>query len=288
MSVLVFGSANADLVFRAAQLPQPGETVLAGDSAVAPGGKGLNQAVAAARAGARVAFHGAVGRDANGAMLRAALEAAGVAVHLAEVDAPTGMAAIVVDAAGRNQITVGPGANRLARAAAVPDAALKHDTLLLSQMEVPPAENAALMRRVRERGGRCILNLAPAATQPEMGLLNMLVVNEPEAAWLASQLGRAPDAPALAAALGIGVARTLGERGAEYAGPEGRFHVPAFPTTVADSVGAGDAWCGALAAALHARMPMGIALRRANAAGALACTRPGAWAPSAAEIDALL
>lgn len=277
MTVVVFGSANADLIFRAAALPAPGETILAHDSAVAPGGKGLNQAVAAARAGARVAFHGAVGRDANGAMLRAALETAGVATHLAEVEAPTGMAAIVVDAAGRNQITVAPGANLLARAPEdVPPGAL-----VMLQMEVPPEQNAALIRRAR-----CMLNLAPAAAQPELAALSWLVVNEPEAAWLAAQLGTVPEA--LSETLGIGVARTLGERGAAYAGPEGRFDVPAFPVAVTDSVGAGDAWCGAWAAALDARMPMGLALRRANAAGALACTRPGAWAPTAVEIEDLL
>ncbi|RVT99554.1 ribokinase [Rhodovarius crocodyli] len=283
MTVLVFGSAIVDQIFRTAALPLAGETVLAETSPASAGGKGLNQAVAAARAGARVSFFGAVGRDANAALLRQALEDAGVAAHLTEVEAPTGMAAVVVDAQGRNQIAVAPAANMLARAPEVPAG-----TLVMLQMEVPPAENAAMILRARSVGARSMLNLAPAATQPELSALNWLVVNEPEAAWLASQLGRAPDAAALAAALGIGVARTLAERGAEYAGPEGRFHVPAFPIAVTDSVGAGDAWCGALAAALHARVPMGIALRRANAAGALACTRPGAWAPTAAEIDALL
>ncbi len=280
MSVTVFGSANADLIFALPHLPAAGETVLGEAGPAIPGGKGLNQALAAARAGARTRFCGAVGADAHGAMLRATLAAAGVdATGLAEVAAPTAIAAVMVDGQGRNQIAVSSGANRLAQAAAVP---LDPAGILLLQMEVPAAENAALIDRARAAGMRVILNLAPAGPLP--ALPDILVVNEPEAGFLANLHGCAPDAAALHAALGCIVARTMGEAGAEVAGPGLHLHAPGFAATVADTVGAGDAWCGALAASLLAGLDWPQALRRANAAGALACTRPGAWSAEAVAI----
>lgn len=290
MSLLVFGSAAVDIVFRLPHLPRPGETVLGEAGHPLPGGKGANQALAAARDGARVRFAGCVGADANGALLRACLAEAGVdTALLAEAAAPTAMAAVCVDTAGQNQIAVSTGANLLARQADVPVAA--GDTLLL-QMEVPPAENAALIARARAAGARVILNLAPAAALPREALaaLDLLIVNEHEAAWLAAALGCGTGAAALHAALGITVAVTLGEAGAECHGQGLNLHVPAFRVDVTDTVGAGDAWCGVLAAALDRGLPLEPAMCRANAAAALACTRPGAGPamPMAAETDALL
>ncbi|MDO9711221.1 PfkB family carbohydrate kinase [Paracraurococcus lichenis] len=291
MPVLVFGSVNADLVFALPALPGPGETVLGPRHVALPGGKGANQAVAAARDGAPTAFAGAVGADPLAEVALAGLREAGVDLaRLAIAAAPTGCAAIAVDPAGRNQIAVGSGANLLARAAQVEDAALTPATLLLLQMEVPAAETAALVMRARARGARVLLNLAPAAALDRAALaaLDLLVANEHEAAWLAARLGCGAEAAALHRALGIGVAVTRGEAGAEAMTAAGPLRVPAFPVRAVDTTGAGDAWCGVLAAALERGLPLEAAMRRASAAAALACTRAGAAMPRAAETDALL
>ncbi|WP_135467578.1 PfkB family carbohydrate kinase [Crenalkalicoccus roseus] len=292
MGVLVFGSVNADLVFRLPALPGPGETVLGEGWRALPGGKGANQAVAAARDGAVTAFAGAVGRDAMAEVALAALRAARVDLtRLAVSGAPTGCAAICVDPEGRNQIAVASGANAGARAAQVEDAALGPATTLLLQMEVPAAEIAALALRARARGARVLLNLAPAAPLPETALraAHLLIANEREAAWLGAALGCAAEAAPLAAALGTGVAVTRGAAGAEAATAEGALHQPAFPVATRDSTGAGDCWCGVLAAALDRGLPLAAAMRRAAAAAAIACTRDGAAAcPEAAETDAFL
>lgn len=287
MTVTIFGSAIADVIFRVGHLPRPGETVLGEAGTPLPGGKGLNQAIAAARDGADARFIGCVGEDANGAMLRAALVAASVNVAgLRRVAAPSGLACVCVDAAGQNQIAVSPGANALARADQVGEIA--HGATLLLQMEVPPEENARLIPRARAAGARVLLNLAPAGAMDRavLGAVDLLILNESEAAWLGQQLGREGDALALHEVLGIGIAVTEAERGATVASHAGVFRVPAFPVAVVDSTGAGDAWCGVLAAALDLGMPMELAVRRANAAGALACTKPGA-APAMPDSGAL-
>jgi ribokinase len=292
MSVLVFGSANADLIFRVPRLPTPGETVLGPGWRAMAGGKGANQAVAAARDGAPVSFAGAVGRDAMAAIATAGLRDAGVDLSLlVESDAPTGCAAICVDPSGRNQIAVASGANLSVRADQVPDGALRGATLLL-QMEVPRAETEALIARARALGARLLLNLAPAAeiAQAALGALDLLIVNEGEAAWLGRAIGAAGDAAALSAALGCGVAVTLGERGADAAGPFGRVSVPALRVAAVDTTGAGDCWCGVVAAALDRGLPIAEAMRRAAAAAAISVTRDGAAPsyPMARETDAVL
>ena len=291
MTLLVFGSVVADLVFALPALPTPGHTVLGPGYRALPGGKGANQACAAALDGAAVAFAGAVGADALAEVALAGMRAAGVDLaRLATVAAPTACAAVCVDPAGRNQIAVGSGANLLARAAQVEDAALTPATLLLLQMEVDPAETAALIGRARARGARILLNLAPAAALPPEALraVDLLVANEHEAAWLAARLGCDAAPAALRDTLGVDVAVTLGEVGAAVATAAGLLRIPAFPVGVVDTTGAGDAWCGVLAAALDRGLPLPEALRRASAAGALACTRPGAAMPTRAETDALL
>jgi ribokinase len=289
MSVLVFGSVNADIVFRLPALPRPGETVLGPGVDFLPGGKGANQAVAAARDGACVAFAGAVGRDPLAEVATAALRAAAVDLsRLAEVAAPTGCAGIAVDAAGANLIMVGSGANLAARAAQVEEESLSPATVLLLQMEVPAAENAALIHRAKARGARVLLNLAPPGELPMEALraIDLLIANEHEAAALAARLGTQD----LRGASGRDVVVTLGERGARWHGAGGVVTVPAFAVTAVDTTGAGDVWCGVLAASLDRGLPMERAMRRASAAAAIACTRPGAAAacPDAAETDALL
>ena len=292
MSVLVFGSANADLVFRVPALPAPGVTVLGDGFAQFPGGKGANQAVAAARDGAPTAFAGCVGEDGLAAVATSAMRQAGVDLaRLRVTDQPTGCAAICVDRDGRNQIAVAPGANLLARASQVEDAALHPGTVLLMQMEVPAAEVAALIARAKPRGARIVLNLAPPGEIDAAALraLDLLVLNEHEAAVLATRLGTTGDATAIRAALGIDVVVTRGEEGAEAATTTGPLAVPAFAITAVDTTGAGDTWCGVLCAGLDRGLPLDAAMRRAAAAAAIACTRPGAAAsvPSAAETDAL-
>lgn len=292
MTVLVFGSANADLVFAVPELPAPGVTVLGEGLRSFPGGKGANQAVAAAKDGAVTAFAGCVGADAFADLATAALRGAGVDLsRLAIVDQPTGCASICVDAAGRNQIAVAPGANRLARADQVEDAALTPATTLLLQMEVPADQVAALIARGRARGARVVLNLAPPGDLPLEALraLDLLVLNEHEAAVLAVRLG-AGDLPALRARLGVDVAVTLGEAGAMLFRAADSVTVAAFPVVPVDTTGAGDCWCGVLCAGLDRGLGLPDAMRRASAASAIAVTRPGAASamPMAAETDARL
>ncbi|MGH7155384.1 MAG: ribokinase [Acetobacteraceae bacterium] len=291
--ILVFGSINLDLIFPLPALPAPGETLLAPSVRIEPGGKGANQAVAAARDGAQVAMVGAVGCDALAGAALATLRDSGVDLSgTVTVDAATGCAGIFVDREGRNVIGVGSGANLAVRAAQVPDPMPASATTILLQMEVPAAETGALIHRAR-RGNRCVvLNLAPAGTLDPRALeaVDVLVVNESEAAWLAGTLGTAADAIALRTALGGTVVRTLGAAGVEAAAAEGQFRLPADRVAVVDTTGAGDCFTGVLAAALDRAMPLPAALRRAVAAAGVCCSRAGSQQtmPTAAEIDAAL
>lgn len=291
--IVVFGSVNLDLIFAFPTLPAPGQTVLAPDMRIEPGGKGANQALAAARDGARVVMAGAVGRDALAADALALLRAEGVDLaRVAVTDRTTGCAAIFVDSVGRNAIGVGSGANFAARADRVEDALLSPGTTLVLQMEVAAPETEALIRRARARGARVVLNLAPAAplAPDALAMLDVLVVNEGEAAWLASRVGCAPDAAGLREALGIIVVRTLGERGAEAADEGGRTRAPALAVQAVDTTGAGDCFTGVLAAGLDRGLALPAALARASAAAGLSCTRRGSQStmPRRAEIDAAL
>ncbi|HET8997615.1 MAG TPA: ribokinase [Acetobacteraceae bacterium] len=292
--IVVFGSINLDLIFALPSIPRAGETVLGADTRIEPGGKGANQAVAAARDGARVVIAGAVGRDALAPGALRLLREVGVDLsRVAETDAATGCAAITVDPAGNNAIAVGSGANLLARADQVEDALLSPATTLLLQMEVPAAETAALIRRARGRGARIVLNLAPAGSLPEDALraLDVLLVNETEAAWLCHQLGCGSTAADLHAALGgVDAVRTLGGDGIEAATKAGMWRIPARPIRAVDTTAAGDCFAGVLAAALDRGTDMAAALLRANVAAALCCTRAGSQGslPTAAETDAAL
>ncbi len=283
--ILVFGSINVDLVVPVGRLPRPGETVLGGDYAVLPGGKGANQALAARRAGAAVALAGAVGADRFAAIALDPLRAAGIDTSLVRVaERPTGLAAIMVGESGENLIAVASGANSRAAAAAVPAEHLRPATLLVAQLEVPPAETAAMIRRTRAAGGRVLLNLAPAlpldpALLPE---IDLLVANAGEAA------AQAPEPAALARRLRQGLVVTQGAAGATaYLADGSRLAVPALPVAAVDTTGAGDAFVGVLAAALDQGVRLETALRRAAAAAGLACLARGAQAalPDRAAID---
>lgn len=291
--IVVFGSINLDLIFALPTIPRSGETVLGPDTRIEPGGKGANQAVAAARDGARVVLAGAVGRDALAAGAMQLLHDAGVDLsRVVETEATTGCAAIVVDPAGNNAIAVGSGANRLARADQVEDALLAPSTTLVLQMEIPAAETAVLIGRARSRGARIVLNLAPASalTENALRMVDVLLVNEVEAAWLCGRLGCDATASALRQALGVSVVRTLGAEGAEAAIDGTPLRLSAHRVNPVDTTAAGDCFAGVLAAALDRGVGMAAALERANGAAALCCTRSGSQGslPNAAAIDGFL
>jgi ribokinase len=281
--VVVFGSINVDLTARVRALPQRGETIAGEALTTSAGGKGANQALAARRAGADVTLVGAVGRDVFAAAALAGLRAGGVDLaRVREVDAPTGTALIHVDAAGDNTITVIAGANAHADASQADDALLSGASIVAMQLEVPCAASLAVAQRARQRGTRTMLNAAPASRLGAAWLaaLDLLVVNATEAAALAPTFRAPPGEEAFATHVasrhGIEVVVTLGARGAFAAGRGAIYRVPAWPVAVVDSVGAGDAFTGCLAAALDRGAPLRSALAFASVGGALACTGHGA------------
>jgi ribokinase len=281
--IVVFGSINLDLVTRVERFPRPGETVAGTSFGTFAGGKGANQALAAALAGATVRLYGAVGRDAFADPAFAALAAGKVDLSgVACADAPTGCATILVDERGENCIAVVAGANALADPATVPSSALGPQSLLILQHEVPAAANVALLERARRVGARTLLNAAPARalSRDALDLLDVLVVNEDEAAMLASAFGwpREPErfARAASAAHALSTVVTLGARGVLAANDAAIWRASAPEVRVVDTTGAGDAFVGAFAAALDRRAEFGDALQRGVAAGSLACTKPGA------------
>jgi len=293
--IVVFGSINVDLIARVARIPAPGETLSGSSFVTAPGGKGANQALAARRAGAHVALYGAVGCDSFAASALANLDASGVRCDgVAARRGWTGIALINVADSGENAITVIPGANALARAAQVPDDALTPTTTLLLQLEVPHVEVERMAHRAHERGARVILNAAPAAALADALLrsLDVLLVNEHEAAMLATQLRLVREPVAFADGMRTRFATTavitLGARGA-LTTADGQCLAATPPAvTVVDTTGAGDALAGAFAAALDRNASLPRALAEGVAAGALACTQHGAQAalPDAAAIRA--
>ena len=190
--IVVFGSLNVDLTVPVTHLPEPGETVLGPGYQMVPGGKGANQALAAARAGGKVAMVGKVGRDGFADVALSELRAGGVDITRVERDEhPTGCALICVDSSGQNQIVLATGANATALERQVPDEWLTPQTVVLMQMEVWPAQNWALVARASARGARILLNAAPAGPIPGIALaaLDWLIVNETEAVAVAAGSG---------------------------------------------------------------------------------------------------
>lgn len=294
--LLVFGSINVDLLFRVDALPRPGETVLCPTYELAAGGKGANQATAAARAGAAVRMIGHVGDDAFGHFARGAMARAGVdCTDVVTSRRATGIAVIGVDRAAENQIMVASGANRDTRAEQVADADLGPGVTLLCQNEVPSEATFALLERASARGTRTILNLAPAGAAPPQVLsaLDVLVVNEVEGR-VAAGGSEAADIAAFARDLArthlLTCVVTLGAEGALAIGPESGQRVAALPLEPVDTTGAGDAFVGVLAGSLDLGHELGMALTRASVAAGLACTGLGAQTsqPTAAQIEARL
>ncbi|NPV55102.1 MAG: ribokinase [Anaerolineae bacterium] len=299
--ILVIGSLNMDLVVRAARMPARGETLPGTDFHTIPGGKGANQAAAAARLGGQVAMLGCVGADAFGEQLVANLASFGVDTSLVRraAGASSGVAVILVDAAGDNRILVVAGANGQVSEENIRIAGedIQHARLVVMQLEIPLASVAASARLARDCGTPVLLNPAPAHTLPEglLALVDTLVVNESEAAALSGLpvTGVVEGFAAAGALRGQGarqVVLTLGEQGALVSAAEGQVHLSGFPVEVVDTTAAGDAFIGGLAVALLEGMPLVEAARFANAAGALACTRLGAQTslPARHEVMALL
>jgi ribokinase len=300
--VAVIGSTNLDFTVRVPRLPRPGETISGGGLVVSPGGKGANQAAAARRLGAEVRFVTLLGEDPFGDRLRAALIDAGLPDDglLRTADAPTGVALVVVDPQGRNQIAVAPGANHgltTARVAAHA-AALQWADVVLLQLETPIDTVRWALGEARRLHKTTILNPAPARVLPlppdVLPLVSYLTPNETEAALLTggdvSDLAGAERAARALVVAGTGaVIVTRGEAGALLVSAARSIPVPGFAVSPVDTVGAGDAFNGGLAAALAAGVPVEDALLVANAAGGLACTRPGALEalPTREEVLAL-
>ncbi|SEK85511.1 ribokinase [Nonomuraea pusilla] len=292
--ISVFGSANMDLVAYVAQAPKRGETVTGHGFRTVPGGKGANQAVAAARAGAPVAFLGAVGDDGFGAEMRATLSAAGVDVRgLREVPGPSGIAHIVVDDEGGNSIIVVPGANGAVTGPSEDDVrTIAASQALLLQLELPLEAVVAAARAARASGVQVVLTPAPAQPLPAelLDAVTLIVPNEHEAVAITA----APDPDS---ALDVLLERveevviTLGSEGALYGSRSGeRLRVPALPVRAVDTTAAGDTFVGALAVARAEGLPPAEALRFASVAAALSVQREGASTsmPTRAEIDAAL
>jgi ribokinase len=289
--IVVFGSLNMDLVAVVQQVPQRGETVTGERFFTAPGGKGANQAIAAARAGAEVDMIGAVGTDDFGAQLRETLDTAGVCVEsIRSVEGSSGIAHIVVDGDGQNSIIVVPGANGTLTDVSDTDAKRIADAdLLLLQLEIPMAGVAAAAKVAHRNGTRVVLTPAPAVPLPPELLadVDLLVPNQHEAAAIT---GESDPADALAALLEKVPAAvlTLGADGCRYQARDGEtLDVPGIPVTPIDTTAAGDCFTGALSVAIGAGMSMPEALRWGSAAAALSVQRPGASSsmPTRAEIE---
>lgn len=304
--IAVVGSCNVDLVFGAPRRPQGGETLIGTSFAIFPGGKGANQAIAAARAGGQVTLVGRVGTDPFGQTVRDALEGDGVSLEHLAVDAQhgTGVAGIVVEPDGTNCIVVVPQANRRLSPADVERAApvLAAADILLLQLETPVTTSLVAARIAKGAGALVLLNPAPAADVPEelMSLVDVLTPNETEAQQLSGVPAATDEGAARAAQAlvdrGVGaVLLTLGERGAllvdsSLADSSGEQRIHPFPVHAVDTTAAGDAFCAALAVALGEGRTLIEAARFASAAGALAVTVAGA-APSLPRrpaIEALL
>ncbi|MBA8954899.1 ribokinase [Actinomadura namibiensis] len=294
--VVVVGSVNADLVVGVDRWPGPGETVLGSDLATHPGGKGANQAVAAARLGGRVALLGRIGGDGHGDLLRGSLADAGVDLaHLLVTDAPTGVALITVGPDGDNTIIVSPGANAHL---SEDDVAAARDllagaTVVSFQLEVPRPTVLAAARTAAGGGARVVLNLSPAALVPDelLGLCDPLVVNEHEAAFLLPDHSAEDDPAALAAALRErgprSVVITLGADGALVATGEETQVVPSPKVNPVDTTGAGDAFTAALCLRLARGDDLVTAARFAVRVGAAAVRKAGAQSSYPTGVDEL-
>jgi ribokinase len=304
--VFVFGSINTDLVVYVSRLPQPGETIGGGTYGSFPGGKGANQAVAAARAGAVVKLYGCLGKDAFGRERIASLEKTGVSTRGVRMlsDAASGIAQITVDSEGENTIVVAPGANDRfgPEGVEVPSPARGETWVSLFQNEVPQDATEALILKARAAGHTVFWNLAPTLSrrplEQALRAVDCLICNRNELAGLTGRPRLSSDDPQgveedARAPLAWGVRSlivTLGRKGSMHVTSTGAQTVRAFEVKAVDTVGAGDCYCGVLAASVAQGLEMMQAMRRASAAAAISTTRQGAQPsmPMRAEIEEFL
>lgn len=296
--ILVLGSINLDLIATSDRLPLPGETLTGSHFGTASGGKGANQALAAHRAGGRTKLVGAVGSDAFASQALAELENDKVDLSgIRHMDAATGIAVILVGGAGENQIVVVPGANGLvdANMAIAAVKALQPGDILLLQQEIPDASVAAALATAKSAGITSLLNIAPfsSASAGLADAADYVIANETEFAGLhgATLSGQTLKAALIdrATQKNQTIIVTCGAKGAFAASAEGAWHsAPAPAINPIDTVGAGDSFCGYLAAALEVGLALAPALTRATIAGSLACLKPGAQPaiPYAVDVDA--
>jgi len=301
--ITVIGSLNIDLVVQVPRMPAPGETIAGHGFHIIPGGKGANQAVAAAKLGAQVTMVGRVGDDSFGQMQRRGMEALGIRIEflITDEEEPTGTALIMVDAQGQNSIVVVSGANGRLTPADVEAArpAIGASDAVLLQLENPISTVQHAAEVARELGVPVVLNPAPAPRQQLSRQLlrnvDYLIPNEFEATALAGIQVTSQDSAKRAAAYlraqGVEtVILTLGAQGALAISPQGTIYAPAFSVQAVDTTAAGDAFVAAFGVALCEGQPLPEALRFANAAGALTVTRLGAQPslPSREEVEAFL
>ena len=296
--ITVIGSINLDLIANVTRLPAAGETVPGDDFRTAPGGKGANQALAAARAGGQVRMIGAVGKDAFAAEALACLKQGRVDLSgVGETHAATGTALILVDDKGENVIAVVPGANATVLPGDMAKAFLKRGEVVLLQHEIPIATVRKALATASAAGAISVLNTAPfrADAADLLAAADYVVANETEFDLYADALDlaggdRAARMRAFVKKTGRTVIVTLGGEGVLAATPQGDISVPALKITPVDTVGAGDTFCGYLGAGLSAGLKLEQALRRAAAAGSLACLKPGAQPaiPHGKDVDAAL
>ncbi|MEM8888986.1 MAG: ribokinase [Bacteroidota bacterium] len=297
--VLVIGSSNVDLIMQLDRLPRPGETITGGIFTQVMGGKGANQAVAAARAGASTAFISCLGRDDFGKSMEAAFLDDGLDISgIVKSDSASGTALISIDKAGENSIGVAPGANfdlkpvDIQRARELIEAA----ELVLFQCEIHPKTLEYAIDYCHSKGKKILLNLAPAIPLSEKSLhkIDILILNETEAEFLSGikvhRLEEAQEAALKLQKYSDTLIITLGTQGAYLAGESFTGHIPAFTVEALDTTAAGDTFCGAFAAALTEGLSQKEAVRFASAASALSVTRLGAQPsiPKKSEIDTFL
>ncbi|GAB5505682.1 MAG: ribokinase [Rhizobiaceae bacterium] len=296
--IIVVGSINLDLIVNVERLPAPGETVLGSTFTTAPGGKGANQALAARRAGAKARMVGAIGGDSFAEEALALLDEAEVDLStVKKTDTTTGTAHILVAADGENVIAVVPAANALVLPNDLGDGLFSNGDHVLLQQEIPVETVSATLGAARAAGAVSVLNTAPfqATTAPLLPRADYVVANETEFDFYADALGidagdREIRMRAFVEKTGGVLIVTLGGEGVLAVTPDEAFKVPALQITPVDTVGAGDTFCGYLAAGLDAGLSLADALRKAAAAGSLACLKPGAQPaiPMAADVDEAL
>jgi len=296
--VLVFGSINTDLVTYVDVLPSPGETVTGGMFMSFPGGKGANQAVAAAQAGAEVEMFGSVGDDSLGRERILSLEKAGVVIRniIVKAGVHSGIAQIIVDSKGENIIAVAPGANFLFNLedVTIPEYPEHTTAVSLFQNEISQPITEAVIRECKKRKMLVLWNMAPAShqkpSQATLEAVDFLICNRPELIAITGEGNSEVLANKLLSWGVRNVVVTLGEKGSLLVTAEETYYQEAFPVEVVDTVGTGDCFCGVFASSLSFGISVKKSLRRASAAAALSATIRGAQnsMPSANEIDIFL